>query len=812
MTKIERRACAFLLAGFMSFSVTAASFPEKAHAEEGISAKMQENALLGMEPEMQDIQEGADEALADLELPSEESEQGMVSEEDKLQGQLQENVEEGKAEVKPEKKTAMTDEDYNDYEDEDYDDEDYDDGDVEEEVKDEKVGNWYYRVVSEESKTAVITGYSGTDSIVSIPGELTVQTGAGAVKYKVIEIGGTAFYYDRDLTEVTIPNTVTTIQYNSFRACNSLKKVSFETGSALKTIESHAFEDTGALESFSCPEGVETIGSEAFYKSGLRSVKIPNKMKVIQSAAFARCSLLTSVTLGTSVLEIGEGAFAATGLTAVVIPDSVTAVKSGAFRGCKNLTDVKFGNGITFIDGSAFAESGVKNINFGNKVKIVGDYAFTKNESLTKLVIPSNVTEMQYKTFADCTNLVSIALPDTIERLSGENFIGTVWYESQPEGEVYLGKVFYHYKGKITEGTTLKVRDGTRCIAGFSCAQQENLKSVELPDGLINIGYAAFLETGLKSIRIPASVTQIDDGAIGYIRGEGTVFKYIDPTPNPDIRHQADSEFIIYGYSGTEAEAYAKRNNIQFSPLQWDINECSISGVESSYTYTGKDITPAVTVKAGSVVVPASNYTVSYENNRKVGTATITVTGKNSLSGKLTKTFTIKPEITLSKTEYSKIMGARSFKLNARVSGAAKLNYQSSNKKVVTVKNGTVSVKGTGKAVITVSVSENGVQVSRKIDITVKPAKMAKPSVRAKKKSMTVSWRKASSITGYEIQYSTNKKFTSGKTRTKVIKKASVKKKKIGGLKAKTYYVRIRACGRNSLKGSFSKAVKVKCK
>lgn len=182
------------------------------------------------------------------------------------------------------------------------------------------------------------------------------------------------------------------------------------------------------------------------------------------------------------------------------------------------------------------------------------------------------------------------------------------------------------------------------------------------------------------------------------------------------------------------------------------------------------------------------------------------------MSGKLTKTFTIKPEITLSKTEYSKTMGSRAFKLNARVSGAAKLNYESSNKKVVTVKNGTVSVKGTGKAVITVSASENGVQVSKKIDITVKPAKMAKPSVRAKKKSMTVSWKKASGITGYEIQYSTNKKFTSGKTRTKVIKKASVKKKKISGLKAKTYYVRIRACGRNSLKGSFSKAVKVKCK
>ena len=291
------------------------------------------------------------------------------------------------------------------------------------------------------------------------------------------------------------------------------------------------------------------------------------------------------------------------------------------------MTDVKLGNGNTYIDRYAFEESGVKNINFGNKEKIVGDYAFAKNESLTKIVIPSNVTELQYKSFADCTNLMSITLPDTIERLSGENFIGTAWYESQPEGEVYLGKVFYHYKGKMTESTTLRVKDDTRCIAGFSCAQQENLKSVELPDGLINIGYGAFLETGLKSMRIPASVTQIDEGAVGYIRGECVGFNYIDyypdpsATPRPQKMYQTDKEFIIYGYSGTEAETYAKRNNIQFLPLQWDINECSISGIDVSYTYTGKDITPAVTVKVGSVVVPASNYTVSYENNRKVGTA-----------------------------------------------------------------------------------------------------------------------------------------------------------------------------------------------
>ena len=78
-------------------------------------------------------------------------------------------------------------------------------------------------------------------------------------------------------------------------------------------------------------------------------------------------------------------------------------------------------------------------------------------------------------------------------------------------------------------------------------------------------------------------------------------------------------------------------------------NKASISGMKASipyasYTYTGKAIKPTVTVKNGSTKIAASNYTVTYSSNTKVGVATILIEGKGSYRGFLKKTFIIKPK------------------------------------------------------------------------------------------------------------------------------------------------------------------------
>ncbi len=94
---------------------------------------------------------------------------------------------------------------------------------------------------------------------------------------------------------------------------------------------------------------------------------------------------------------------------------------------------------------------------------------------------------------------------------------------------------------------------------------------------------------------------------------------------------------------------YSGETTKTFTITEKEITLDMLSGVESSYTYTGSAITPVVTMTFGEIpMVVETDYTVAYANNTNVGTATITVTGKGNYSGEITKTFTItEKEITL---------------------------------------------------------------------------------------------------------------------------------------------------------------------
>lgn len=157
-----------------------------------------------------------------------------------------------------------------------------------------------------------------------------------------------------------------------------------------------------------------------------------------------------------------------------------------------------------------------------------------------------------------------------------------------------------------------------------------------------------------------------------------------------------------------------------------------------------------------------------------------------------------------------KTWGNKAFTLKAKAVGA--ITYKSSNKKVVTVgtKTGKVTIKGCGKAVITITASGNAQYKSatKKVTITVVPKKQKITSLKVSKKNiLIVKWKKDKKATGYQIQYSTNKKFK--KPKTVLVKKntasAVIKKLKSG----KKYYVKVRAykkSGKGKVYGSYSKA------
>ena len=219
------------------------------------------------------------------------------------------------------------------------------------------------------------------------------------------------------------------------------------------------------------------------------------------------------------------------------------------------------------------------------------------------------------------------------------------------------------------------------------------------------------------------------------------------------------------------------------------ISKASVTLSTSTYAYDGKAKKPGVTVKLnGKTLKNGTDYTVSYSNNTKVGTAKVTITGKGNYTGSVSKTYSIK----------------NNFK-KATISGISNKSYTGKNiTQSITVKyNGKTLKKGTD---YTVSYSSNKnigtatVKVAGKGSYTgtitktfkINPAKQEIQKLTAKSKAFFVDWAQKGSATGYEIQYATNSKFTSAKkititnkkTDTKTISKLSGKKK---------YYVRVRS-------------------
>ena len=164
----------------------------------------------------------------------------------------------------------------------------------------------------------------------------------------VTSIGDYAFYSCYGLTSVTIPNSVTSMGQYAFYNCSGLKKVIVKDIAAWCGIKFDGFnsnplyyakhiysdEDT-EITNLIIPNSVTSIGNYAFQNcSGLTSITIPNSVTSIGVYAFYGCTRLTSITIPNSVTSIGNYAFQyCSGLTSVTIGSGVTSMGYNAFDG-----------------------------------------------------------------------------------------------------------------------------------------------------------------------------------------------------------------------------------------------------------------------------------------------------------------------------------------------------------------------------------------------------------------------------------------------------------------------------------------------
>jgi uncharacterized repeat protein (TIGR02543 family) len=367
----------------------------------------------------------------------------------------------------------------------------------------------------------------------------------------VTSIGNSAFSSCTSLTSITIPNSVTSIGNYAFSSCTSLTSIAIPN--SVTSISDEAFSgctglrsiivdinnqnyssDNGVLfnknktllikypigkiaTSYTIPSSVTNVGDGAFSDcTNLTSITIPNSVTSIGSGAFQSCTGLTSITIPNSVTNTGHNAFGGcTGLTSITIPNSVTSIGYYAFNNCTSLTSITIPNSVTSIGDYVFNNcTSLTSITIPNSVTSIGNRAFSNCTGLTSVTIPNSVTSIGWDAFQNCTSLTSITIPNSVTSIDYSAFSGTAWYNNQPDGLVYVGKVAYRYKGTMPTNTSISLLSDTLGIASGAFENCTGLTSITIPNSVTNIGYSAFSYCyNLTSITIPNSVTSIGNRA-----------------------------------------------------------------------------------------------------------------------------------------------------------------------------------------------------------------------------------------------------------------------------------------------------------
>lgn len=205
----------------------------------------------------------------------------------------------------------------------------------------------------------VLEQYTGSGGAVTIPDGVTTIS-AGVFK-------------EKDVTQVIMPSSVTSMGTGVFSGCSSLASVSLST--SLNSIPEDSFRECLSLGSVTIPESATTIASNVFYGcASLSSVSIPASVSSISTDAFSGCGNLSDISVAS-----GNGAYASSdgclynasktrlllvpeGKTSLAIAAGTTTIGAGALQDCTGITSVSLPNGVTTIEANAFSDSAIDTI------------------------------------------------------------------------------------------------------------------------------------------------------------------------------------------------------------------------------------------------------------------------------------------------------------------------------------------------------------------------------------------------------------------------------------------------------------------
>lgn len=687
--------------------------------------------------------------------------------------------------------------------------------------------------------TAEITKYTGSDKDVVIPSTIEGHT--------VTSLEQEVFYKNTTVETIHIPATVIHMGHpgdvviTTFDGTKSLRSITVEEGNPVYfsrdgVLFRYAADDGKPMierypenkpgETYIIPRDIDAVGD--FYQpKNLRKIVIPDTVSYIFISAFTGLSDATIVFCHTEPSQVRvRDIFASLTNCKIIVKNQAMKEAIGSaddFYNSEN-TSVLLESELSAEERNAYLTSAT-DLTFA-------DGSRTKNITLE----PEENCTIDYQLFPeDTTDVVTWeSSDDSIAKVECVN--GKVTVTGKVDGKcVITGRDQSGHSVKLNITVFTKIESVT---LGNSNVLENGADTPDVDSNgyeIIKWQYADDCKRAYLSVN-PSNATyknnvkwSSSDPSVISVKGNGSKAEL-------DIQKVGVATLKAVLTETDSGKTYVREKTFHVTKsVRWDC-DISVSNIKHSGELPKVPEIPKVVVKDGDKVLKEGiDYIVAaeyqgvyeqmvemekkypYDDGYFVNNALVTITGKGNYDGigweyytvranyKTEKTDQKKDNTTEKKTKksnqkitgisssYKKAYGS-SFTLKPKAKG--KITYKSNNTKVATVNSkGKVKIKGTGKVTITITAKETSAykKQTKKVTIYAVPGKRDIKKLSSGKKKLTVQWKKDNRSDGYQVQYSTDKKFKKN-VKSVVIGKKQTTKQTIKKLKTgKKYYVRIRS-------------------